>query len=154
MQYTQKISENTKNEIKILWDAAYGAFQNAYAPYSKYHVGAALLCAHKSDESFPNELFAACNVENSSYGATICAERGAISQAVAKGYKKINKILVLTSSITPAPPCGICLQVLSEFAGPDTAIFLSNVNKQFLELKLKDLLPLQYSSKELFNTIK
>jgi cytidine deaminase len=82
--------------------------KNAHAPYSKYQVGAAI-------EMSSGEIFAGCNVENMSYGATICAERNAIFAAVAKGETKIQRILVITDDRPAARPCAMCLQVISEF---------------------------------------
>jgi cytidine deaminase len=92
-----------------LVEAARNVRKNAYAPYSKYRVGAALLT--------PKGLvFSGCNVENSTYGATICAERAAVTAMVAAGEKIISACAVVTGGEIPGSPCGICRQVLFEFA--------------------------------------
>ena len=89
------------------------AKKNAYAPYSKFFVGAAL-------QTKKGEVFTGCNVENSSYGGTICAERSAITSMVTAGHKSFDSIVIVTDSKVPTPPCGLCLQVLREFvSNPD-----------------------------------
>lgn len=93
-----------------LIDAAKQVRANAHAPYSKYHVGAAI--ATRS-----GRIFTGCNVENASYGATICAERNAIAQMVAAGEREPVTCAVVTSGPLPGSPCGMCRQVLAEFAG-------------------------------------
>ena len=98
-----------KPSIDALLAAARAARANAYAPYSRYRVGAALLT--KS-----GRIFSGCNVENSTYGGTVCAERSAISAMVAAGDRDPVACVVVTAGPTPGTPCGICRQVLSEFA--------------------------------------
>jgi cytidine deaminase len=105
----------------------------AYAPYSKFAVGAALLT--KS-----GRVFTGCNVENISLGLTICAERAAVATAIAAGEKDFTVIVVVTASKTPAVPCGACRQVLAEFS-PTMRIVAATTTGQFEEFELADLLP-------------
>lgn len=90
----------------------------AYAPYSNYQVGAALL-------SRSGRVYVGCNVENATYGATICAERSAVVQMVAAGDREIVAVAVATPKDPLGLPCGICRQVLVEFAGPDCVVLAS-----------------------------
>jgi cytidine deaminase len=121
--------------------AAEAAMKNAYCRYSKFRVGAAVL----SDDG---EIFAGCNVENASYGLTICAERNAIFQGVARGLRKLNAVVIVTPTDKATPPCGACRQVIYEF-GPNAEIFVfgsGNVAQQF---KLSDLLPDAFGPEDL-----
>ena len=96
-------------EVERLIAVARAVRGHAYAPYSNYRVGAALLSAS-------GKIFSGCNVENSTYGATICAERAAVTAMVSAGEKKIVACVVVTGGEKPASPCGICRQVLYEFS--------------------------------------
>src|SRR4051794_5313585 len=98
-----------------LFEAALSAQQRAYAPYSKFPVGAAIL----ADDG---TIHAGANVENSSYGLTVCAERNAIGAAVADGMKKVRAVAVVANTKKPCPPCGMCRQVIAEFADPETPV--------------------------------
>lgn len=113
--------------------AAKAAQSNAYAPFSQFKVGAALLC---DDE----QLFSGTNVENSSYGLTNCAERSAVFAAVSAGHRKFRKIAIFSSCSPPASPCGACRQVLYEFA-PDLDIICANEIGEINRFKLNQLLP-------------
>jgi len=93
---------------------ARGAMANAYAPYSNFHVGAAI-------EAEDGRIFVGCNVENASYGLTICAERMAVGAAVVAGARRFRRVAVTTAVEPPASPCGACRQLLMEF-GPDMEI--------------------------------
>ena len=107
----------------------------AYAPYSGYKIGAAIL------SSASGRIYSGCNVENSSYGATICAERNAIFSAVAaEGAIGIDLLVVASDDDPPAPPCAACLQVIAEFAKPDTRVVLVSKNDR-REYLFSDLLP-------------
>lgn len=110
---------------------------NAYAPYSKFHVGAALLAGGK--------VFAAANVENASYPLSVCAERNAVAAAVAAGERRIDAVAIATSDRRPTPPCGGCRQVLHEF-GPDMLVVSETEGGTRVEWALADLLPEAFDS--------
>lgn len=121
--------------------AARAACERAYAPYSKFHVGAAVLA-----ES--GEIFAGCNVENASYGLTICAERNAVFQAVAAGQRRLLACAVFVGGAQVAMPCGACRQVLREFgAGMDVLCF-NDVGEPVWR-SLEDLLPESFGPESL-----
>ena len=106
--------------------------ERAYAPYSRFHVGAAVLTTD-------GELFLGANVENASYGLTICAERSAIVAAISSGARKLAKLAVVSGP--GASMCGACRQVLVEFADEDTEILLSDPEGQYRIAHMQDLLP-------------
>ena len=112
--------------------AACAARENAYAPYSRYAVGAALLTAD-------GRIFTGVNVENSSYGLTICAERTAVFKMVSEGVKEITAVAVCTEN--GGSPCGACRQVLSEFAPQDVPVWLSDTAGNVRHTTLYTLLP-------------
>jgi cytidine deaminase len=120
-------------EISALVAAAKVASEKAYCPYSKFRVGAAVLASD-------GNIFSGCNVENASYGLTICAERNSVVQAVAGGMKSIRAVAIYTPTASPTAPCGACRQVLNEF-GPDAMIICACDGPNRLELALFDLLP-------------
>lgn len=106
--------------------------RKAYAPYSGYRVGAAL-------ETESGEVFGACNVENASYGLTICAERAAAVKAVSAGHRRFRRLVVATEGDRAAPPCGACCQFVAEFGGD--IVVHSVAKKEKLSWLLKDLIP-------------
>ena len=107
--------------------------KRAYAPYSRFHVGAVLV-------GKDGRTFAGCNVENISFGLTICAERNAVFAAVAAGCREFEKIVITADTELPASPCGACRQVLAEF-NPDLEVVLSNFRGQTETFRLSQLLP-------------
>ncbi|MBI1850427.1 MAG: cytidine deaminase [Planctomycetes bacterium] len=131
----------TRAECDALVVRARAARQRAYAPYSKYLVGAALL-------GVDGVIYEGCNVENASYGGTICAERTAVVRAVASGCREFRAIAITTSSPKPAPPCGFCLQVMSEFAS-DLPIILSAPKGAWKLTSIRKLLPMAFVKKDL-----
>ena len=105
----------------------------AYAPYSRFQVGAVLV-------GKDGRIFAGCNVENISFGLTICAERNAVFAAVAAGCREFAKIVIVADTEVPASPCGACRQVLAEF-NPDLELVLSNFRGSRETFRLSELLP-------------
>lgn len=127
------------NEENVrLIEVAKTAMQNAYAPYSKFKVGAALL----ADDG---RIFKGCNIENASYGATVCAERTAIFSAVSQNVTHFKKLAVVSANKVPTYPCGICRQVMCEFMDEDAVILLEK-GDDIIELKLSELLPYGFTS--------
>ena len=124
-----------------LLDAAKEARQNAYAPYSGYKVGAAVL-----DDR--GRIHSGCNVENASFGATICAERAAVANMIAEGGKKIKAAAVLTED--GGTPCGLCLQVLNEFAADPAGVevLCAATDGTQRTFKLSELMPHPFKLKE------
>lgn len=129
-------------EVKLAWASAVEVRNRAYAPYSKFKVGATIV-----DQE--GRHFNGCNVENASYGATICAERNGILSAVAAGAKSLKHVVVVTEMNPPAEPCALCLQVIGEFATDKTRIWLCDLNDVREVLNLKDLLPRHFGPKSL-----
>ncbi len=122
---------------------AFKAMDNAYAPYSNYHVGACVLCKDGTS-------FIGANIENASYPATNCGERSAIFAAYSNGYRKqdIEALAIVSDGKRIGTPCGVCRQVLSELLEEDTPIILSN-GKQKLVTCIKELLPLNFAPEDL-----
>lgn len=131
-------------EFNKIVDAAIAARANAYVPYSGFSVGAALLAEN-------GEMITGCNVENASYPAGLCAERVAIFSAVAKGLTKYRAIAVSGGMKGQAPadycmPCGMCLQVMSEFCDPSFKVYIVKGREEVLQYQLRDLLPETFKS--------
>lgn len=122
---------------KELINKAKNAMEHSYAPYSRFQVGAAL-------ETEDGYVYTGCNIENASFGATNCAERTAVFKAVSEGHVRINKIAIVSSSQKKTPPCGICLQVLSEFVTKNAMIILED-DDQIMEYPFTDYLPGAFS---------
>jgi cytidine deaminase len=113
--------------------AALAARQNAFAPYSKFKVGAAI-------EDIDGRIHTGCNVENATYGLTVCAERVAVLKAISEGVRKFRRVAIATDTDALTPPCGACRQILWEFCG-DIEIVLANPRGQTETHRLKDLFP-------------
>jgi cytidine deaminase len=122
-----------QNTDQQLVTQAIDVAKRAYAPYSRFHVGAVLV-------GKDGRIFTGCNVENISYGLTICAERNAVFAAVAAGCRDFEKIVITADTEVPASPCGACRQVLAEF-NPDLVVVLSNFHGLTETFHLSELLP-------------
>ena len=126
-------------EHTALIEAARAARERAFAPYSTFKVGAALECADGT-------VVTGCNIENSTYGLTLCAERVAVFKAVSEGYRAFRRIAVVADTQDPTPPCGPCRQILWEFCG-DIEVVLANLTEEKGRYQLKDLLPLPFDAR-------
>ena len=134
---------------KELIKLALSAREKAYAPYSHYAVGAAVI-------GDSGKVYTGCNIENASYPAGICGERTAIFKAISEGERKITMIALVAAEETktaPLPeypsPCGICRQVMAEFCEQDTPVLLAKSEDDYNEYKLCELLPLSFTAKDL-----
>lgn len=135
MTRKSKLSLMASDNEGALLEAAIAARRHAYAPYSRYQVGAAVRCPD-------GQVFSGCNVENASYGLTVCAERNAIFAAVAAGQRHIDLVVVVTAASPPGTPCGACRQVLQEFASsPDMPVIVANEQGETRRFSLAELLP-------------
>ncbi|MBO8171390.1 MAG: cytidine deaminase [Bacillaceae bacterium] len=124
----------THMDQKELLKMAEQVMEKAYVPYSNFKVGAALLAED-------GRVFTGCNVENASYGLTICAERNAIFKAVSEGVRSFKQLAVIADTEGPVSPCGACRQVMVEFFGPDMPVVLSNVKGETTTRTVEELLP-------------
>lgn len=126
-----------------LYNMATEAAKGAYAPYSGFHVGAALLCEDGT-------VFTGCNVENAAYSVTVCAERVTLFSAVAAGHRRFKAIAVAGSAdgdfTKPCPPCGVCRQALAEFCDGSMPVILADGKGGVAEYSLDSLLPLSFNS--------
>lgn len=116
--------------------AARAAREHAVADFSGFKVGAAL-------ETSDGRVITGCNIENASYGLTICAERTAIFKALSEGERQFTRIAVVADTASPTPPCGACRQIIWEFCG-DVEVIMANLTTVTANLQMKDLLPLPF----------
>ena len=122
-----------------LVEAALAARANAFAPFSKFQVGAAI-------EDADGRIHTGCNTENATYGLTICAERVAVFKAISEGVRRFRRVAVAADTDTLTPPCGACRQILWEFGG-DLEIILANLTREAGRHRLSDLLPLPFDAR-------
>ena len=134
----------SNNNWQVQIEQASIAFERAYAPYSNFHVGAAALT--KS-----GKVVSGCNVENASYGLTVCAERNCIAQAVIGGEQDLTSLVVFTKEEKLTPPCGACRQVIVEFFEPDAQIMAVNHLDQRKIWTVAELLPDAFTPKDLLD---
>lgn len=121
------------NSDEKLIESAINVRENAHAPFSNFKVGASLLTE-------TGEIFTGCNIENATYGLTICAERTAIFKAISEGKKKFKKIAVVADTETLTPPCGACRQIIWEFCG-DIEVILANLRGTTKTFQMRELFP-------------
>jgi cytidine deaminase len=124
-----------------LIDAARSAREKAHAPYSNFRVGAAV-------RTKSGKIYTGCNIENSTYGLTLCAERVAIFKAMSEGEREFNAIAVVTDTEKLTPPCGSCRQIIWEFCG-DIPVILANLKGKTEVLQMRDLFPKPFDSSNL-----
>ncbi len=125
-----------------LLDRAHEAMENSYSPYSHYKVGAAL-------ETADGSVYTGCNIENSSYGATICAERTAAVKAVSDGHREIVRLAVVSSSDEFTYPCGICRQFLTEFMKPEAEVYFKDKEHGIMTVPFGVLVPFAFTSSDI-----
>ena len=128
-----------ENDGKELIEAATRVRENAYAPFSKFQVGAAL-------ETDDGQIIVGSNVESASYGLTVCAERVAVWNAISQGKRKIKRIAVVADTEDLTPPCGVCRQIIWEFGG-DIPVIFANLTGKSETVQMKDLLPRAFDTK-------
>ncbi len=129
--------------LKALFEQAKQVRERAHVPYSGHKVGAAI-------RTKDGRIFTGCNVENSSYGATLCAERVAVFKAVSElGRIEIAEVMVVTDAASPWPPCGMCRQVLAEFAGKDALIHASNLKGETRTETFAEVFPRAFTPEHL-----
>jgi len=130
-----------KDKMKTM---ARDAMAFAYSPYSTKRIGSSILLSN-------GQVYSGCNIENASYGGTVCAERVAIWKAYSENQSdvKISAVVVASDEEQPWPPCGFCRQVLAEFATPETEVTLVNLNGTEKDYKFKDLFPEAFRSEHL-----
>lgn len=130
-------------DMDMLVESALNARDRAYAPYSSYRVGSAVLADN-------GKMYTGANVENASYGLSVCAERNAINAAVLDGAKRITAVAVATESDPPAAPCGMCRQTIAEFAGgADVPVAMVNPAGDRRDSSLHTLLPMAFTPSDL-----
>lgn len=124
-------------------------YDNAYAQYSKFKVGALLILKD-------GKYIGGSNIENASYGLTNCAERSALFAAYSEGYRKddILEIIILTSTKVPSSPCGACRQVIVELMNPESQVTLMNLEGKMVQMKVKELLPGAFTERNLIDEAK
>jgi cytidine deaminase len=127
------------SDRRSLIDAARAARENAVARFSNFKVGAAL-------ETPDGTVITGCNVENATYGLTICAERVAMFKALSEGHRVFSRVAIVADTEDPTPPCGACRQILWEFGG-DLDVILANLTHEKGVHRLKDLLPLPFDAR-------
>lgn len=128
--------------MEELIEEAKKARDNAYAPYSKFSVGAALLASN-------GLVYHGCNIENAAYSLCNCAERTALFKALSDGEREFLMLAVVADTVRPVPPCGACRQVISELCPQDMPIILTNLSGKIQQFTVEELLPAAFSAEDL-----
>jgi cytidine deaminase len=137
-QFTNGVGQVAISERELI-AAARQARRHARAAFSSFKVGAAL-------ETRDGAIVTGCNIENATYGLTICAERVAMFKAVSEGHRHFRRVAIVADTQAPTPPCGACRQILWEFGG-DLEVVLANLRRQHGRYRLGDLLPLPFDAR-------
>ena len=124
-----------------LIEAAYDVMANSYSPYSNFKVGAAIECADGS-------MFTGCNIENASYGLTMCAEAAAVASAVSAGHRDFKRIAIISEGISYCYPCGACRQLLNEFS-PDLEVLSVRSDGRYVSYPLTAFLPMAFVKEQM-----
>jgi cytidine deaminase len=132
-------SDDARADAVDLVTLARRAREHACAAYSNFKVGAAL-------ETADGTVITGCNIENATYGLTICAERVAMFKALSEGHRRFTRIAIVADTVAPTPPCGACRQILWEFGG-DLDIVLANLTRETGRHRLQDLLPIPFDAR-------
>ena len=133
------MSASDRQGASFLIAAARRARRHAHAKFSGFKVGAAL-------ETADGVIVTGCNIENASYGLTMCAERVAMFKALSEGHRAFRRVAIVADTTAPTPPCGSCRQILWEFGG-DLEVILANLRRETGRYDLKDLLPLPFDAR-------
>jgi cytidine deaminase len=137
-----KISMKISAKVQRAFEVAKETRKMSYSPYSKFKVGAGIV-------TDSGKVFGGCNIENASYGGTVCAERVAILKAVSDGAAKVRDVVVVTDAKEPAVPCALCLQTMAEFCEPSAMVWIADTREILLGLPFVDLLPKPFGPKQL-----
>lgn len=129
-------------EVKKMLRMASEAKERAYSPYSGFSVGA---CLKASSGAY----YLGCNIENAAFSPTICAERCAMSKAIYEGERQFEGIAIISDSLNPTAPCGVCRQVLAEFCDIDMPVICSDRDGNYVILELGELLPMSFTQKDI-----
>src|SRR5437588_9457427 len=136
---TTRTEAQAAEERHRLLEAARAGRQYAHAPFSHFQVGAAL-------ETEDGHIITGCNIENATYGLTVCAERVAMFKALSEGHRRFRRVAVVADTMAPTPPCGACRQILWEFGG-DLEVLLGNLTEEKGRHRLRDLLPYPFDAR-------
>jgi cytidine deaminase len=137
-----KQNKSMSKDVRAAYAGAKKIRQRAYAPYSKFKVGAALVTKR-------GKVYLGCNVENASYGGAVCAERIAIFKAISEGERDFSDVVVVTEDAHPAFPCAFCLQIMAEFFPPDVRIWIGGPKAIHEVRAFSELLPEPFGPKQL-----